>query len=173
MGLKGRVDRVNKCHNFQLETNRFGKKDKNNSTSDSHSSNALLHLDASEAVIYKRILILARREAFIQIRSPSQDPKCRFNSYRNRVFVFVPRAAPCFLHHLTWHKSQVYVTLLLSTLSPGSSVIVVRQSAIKHLVTWPRHGSPSEVSRHTAHVNLQFMIMNEPLFIHVKGWGVV
>lgn len=81
------MDRVNKCHNFLLETNRFGKRDKNNSTSDSHSSNALLHLDASEAVIYKRILILARREAFIQIRSPSQDPKCRFYSYRNRMIV--------------------------------------------------------------------------------------
>ena len=50
----------------------------------------VLRLDASEAVIYKRILILARREAFIQIRSPSLDPKCRFNSYRVIIkFVFV------------------------------------------------------------------------------------
>ena len=84
------MDKVNKCHNFLLETNRFGKKDKKLSTLDSYSSHGLLRLDASEAVIYKRILILARREAFIQIRSPSLDPKCRFNSYRVIIkFVFV------------------------------------------------------------------------------------
>ena len=73
--------------NFQLETNLFLAKNENDL--DSHLSLVLCLDLMSGAVIYKRILILGRREAFIQIRSPSQDPKCRFYSsggWKNKFF---------------------------------------------------------------------------------------